>query len=105
MFNNTAISVAATGQRTTTTVSTATAAAAIPLCSDGATKPKYVRFAATGTCYVRLAPSAGLAVAVVTDALVQVGAPVILAVHGNTHWSAIDDGVAAKVTVTPLEDA
>jgi hypothetical protein len=104
MFNNNAISVAVTGQRTTTTASTATAAAAIPNSSSGA-RPKYVRFAATGTCYVRLAPTAGEAVAVVTDVLVQVGAPVILAVHGNTHWSAIDDGVAAKVTVTPLEDA
>lgn len=104
MFNNTAISVAATGQRSTTTISTATAAAAIPNNSAG-DKPKYVRFAATGTCYVRLAPSAGLAVAVVTDVLVQVGAPVILAVHGNTHWSAIDDGTSVKVTVTPLDDA
>lgn len=104
MFNNAAISVAATGQRTTTVVSTATAAAAVPVDSSGAA-PKYLRFAATGTCYVRLAPSAGLAVAVVTDVLVQAGAPVILARHGNTHWSAIDDGVAVKVTVTPLEDA
>ena len=99
-----AISVQATGQRTTTTISTATAAAAIPTNSAGAA-PKYVRIAATGTCYVRLAPSAALAVAVVTDVLVQVGAPVILAVHGNTHWSAIDDGTSVKVTVTPLEDA
>lgn len=99
-----AISVAATGQRTATTISTATAAAAIPNASSGAA-PKYVRICATGTCYVRLAPSAGLAVAVVTDVLVQAGCPVILCVHGNTHWSAIDDGTSVKVTVTPLEDA
>lgn len=104
MKNNAAFSVAATGQRTTTTINTATAAAAIPVDSSGV-KPKYVRFAATGTVYVRLAPSSGLAVAVTTDALVQVGAPLILQVHGNTHWSAIDDGVAVKVTITPLEDA
>lgn len=104
MQNNQAISVAATGQRTTTTINTATTAATIPNDSSGA-KPKYVRFGATGACYVRLAPSAGLAVAVATDALVQVGAPLILAVHGNTHWSAIDDGTSVKVTVTPLEDA
>lgn len=103
-MHNNAVSVAATGQRTTTTISTATAAAAIPVDSSGV-KPKYVRFAATGTCYVRLAPSSGAAVAVVTDALVQVGAPLILQVHGNTHWSAIDDGVSVKVSVTPLEDA
>lgn len=104
MQNNQAISVTATGQRTTTTINTATAAAAVPVDSSGAA-PKYLRFAATGTCYVRLAPSAGLAVAVTTDALVQVGAPLILARHGNTHWSAIDDGTSVKVTVTPLEDA
>lgn len=104
MFNNNAIAVQATGQRTTTTISTATAAATIPVDSAGA-KPKYVRIASTGTCYVRLAPSSGLAVAVVTDVLVQASSPVILAVGGNSHWSAIDDGVSVKVTVTPLEDA
>lgn len=99
-----AISVAATGQRTTTTINTATSAATIPVTSAG-TAPKYVRFGATGTCYVRLAPSSGAAVAVTTDCLVQVGAPVILAVHGNTHWSAIDDGTSVKVSITPLEDS
>lgn len=104
MRNNSAYSVMATGQRTTTVINTATAAAAIPVDSAGA-KPKYVRFSSTGTVYVRLAPSAGLAVAVTTDVLVQVGAPLVLAVHGNTHWSAIDDGTSVKVTVTPLEDA
>lgn len=99
-----ALSIAATGQRTTTTINTATAAATIPTDSSGV-KPKYVRISSTGTVYVRLAPSAGLAVAATTDALVQVGAPLILQVHGNTHWSAIDDGTSVKVTITPLEDA
>lgn len=103
MNNNSAFSIIATGQRSTTTINTATAAATIPTDSTGA-KPHYVRFSATGNCYVRLAPSAGLAVAVTTDAAVQVGAPLVLAVHGNTHWSAIDDGVSVKVTITPLED-
>lgn len=104
MRNNAALSIAATGKRTTTTINTATSASTIPTASTGAS-PKYVRFAATGTCYVRLAPSSSAAVAVTTDALVQVGAPLILQVHGNTHWSAIDDGVSVKVTITPLEDA
>lgn len=99
-----AYSIQATGQRTTTTISTATAAATIPLNSAGV-KPKYVLVGATGTCYVRLAPASGTAVAVTTDALVQVGAPLVMAVRGNTHWSAIDDGVSVKVTVTPLDDA
>lgn len=96
------VSVQATGVTVTTTISTS-AGGAIPNNSAGAL-PKYVRFTATGTCYVRLRPAATTAVN--TDAMVTAGAPaLILAVHGNTQYAVIDDGVSVKVNITPLEDA
>lgn len=99
-----AVTLAATGQSTTTTISTATAAAVIPVSSSGS-KPRYVRMTATGPCHVRLAPSAGLAVAVTTDAMLQAGQELVIAAQGNTHWSAIDRGVAVTVNIVPLEDS
>jgi hypothetical protein len=95
-----AISAAATGVTVTTTISTS-AGGAIPNNSEGA-KPKYVRVASNGTCYVRLRAAA--AVAVNTDAMVLPGSPLILAVHGNAQYAVIDDGVSVKVNITPLED-
>lgn len=97
-----AISVAATGQTVTTTASTATAAAALPNTS-ASTRPRYVRFATNGTVFVRLGMAA--VAAVNTDLLVHASDPVILAVGDRTHWSVIDNGTAALVNVTPLEDS
>jgi hypothetical protein len=93
--------VQATGQTATTTISTSTGNT-LPNTSAG-TKPRFVRFSATGTCYVRM--GVGAQTAVNTDMMVQAGAPVILAVAGSTNWAAIDDGVSVKVNVTPLENS
>jgi len=96
------LTISSTGQRTTTTINTSTDTALLPVGSDGL-KPRFVRFAATGTCYIRM--GIGAQTAVTTDVMIQVGAPLILAAMGSTHWAAIDDGVAVKVTVTPLENS
>lgn len=95
------MSVLATGVTHTTVINTSVGGT-IPLTSDG-TKPRHVRFAASGTAYVRLRNAATNAVN--TDAMVQPGAPLVLEVGGNTHYAVIDDGVSAKVNVTPLEDS
>lgn len=95
-----AISIGATGVTVTTTISTS-AGGAIPNNSEGV-KPKYVRIAASGTCYARLRAAA--TTAVTTDAMVLPGAPLVLAVHGNAQYAVIDDGVSVKVNITPLDD-
>lgn len=92
---------AATGQTATTTASTSTGNT-LPNTSEG-NKPRFVRFASTGTCYVRMGIGAQTAVA--TDVMVQPGAPVILLTMGSTHWAGIDDGTSVKINVTPLEDS
>lgn len=102
MRNVQTLSVAATGVTVTTTISTS-ANGTVPLTSAN-TKARYLRFVATGTAYVRLAPAVGSAVAVTTDAMVLPGSPLILEVAGATHYAVIDDGVSVKVNITPLED-
>ena len=97
-----AISVAATGQTVTTTVSTATAAALLPNTSGG-TRPRFVRVAVTQPTFIRLGVAA--VAAVTTDMLIKPNAPEILNVGTRTHWSAIDNGVASLVNITPLEDS
>jgi hypothetical protein len=37
--------------------------------------------------------------------LIKPNAPEILSVGTRTHWSAIDNGVASLVNITPLEDS
>lgn len=101
MRNFDIITVSATGQRVTTTISTS-AGNTIPNTSAG-TKPRFVRFAATGNCYIRM--GIGAQTAVTTDVLLQAGAPLILAAQGSTHYAVIDDGVSVKLTATPLEDS
>jgi hypothetical protein len=94
--------VAAPGQTVTTTVSTATAAALLPNTSAG-TRPRFVRFAVTQPTFVTLGVAA--VAATNTSMLVKPNAPEIMAVGSRTHWSAIDNGVASLVNVTPLEDS
>lgn len=94
-----AISVTATGVTVTTTISTS-AGGTLPVTSAG-TNPRYVRVIATGTAYFRM--RVGATTAVTTDLLVN-SEPVILEVHGNTHYAVIDDGVSVKVNISPLED-
>lgn len=96
-----AISVHAAGVTHATTISTSVGGA-IPGTSVG-TRPKMVRFAATAAAYVRLGPATTTATN--ANALVLPGDPLILEVAGNTHYAVIDDGVACKVNVTPLEDS
>lgn len=96
-----AISVAATGATVTTTISTSQSAA-LPV-TAGNTRPRFVRFSATGVCYVRLGMAG--AVALPTDVMVQPSAPVILAVGDRTHWAVIDGGAAVTLNVTPMEDS
>jgi len=100
MGNIASISVAATGKRDTTTINTSTGGT-IPVTSAGSL-PKYVIFTATGTAYLRL--GVGAQTALTTDKMVQPGAPVTMAVHGNSHYAVIDDGVSVKVNTCPLED-
>lgn len=95
-----AVNIGATGVTVTTTISTS-ANGTIPNTS-AATKARYVRIAATGTCYVRLTVSAGTAVT--TDAMVLPGSPLILETIGYTHYAVIDDGASVKVNIAPLED-
>lgn len=95
------ISVNKTGQTVTTTISTSTGNT-VPTSTDGL-KPRYVRFASTGNCFVRI--GIGAQTAVNTDMLVTAASPQIVALSGCTHWAAIDDGVSVKVNVTPLEDS
>jgi hypothetical protein len=47
---------------------------------------------------------AGVAAAT-TDMMVHATQPEILNVGTRTHWSAIDNGVASLVNITPLEDS
>lgn len=101
MLNANCLQVARTGQTATTTINTSTGNT-LPVNSEGV-KPRYLRFASTGTCYVRV--GIGAQTAVNTDILVQPGAPVILMALGSTHWAGIDDGVSVKINVTPLEDS
>jgi hypothetical protein len=63
-----AMSVQATGVNVTTTISTS-AGGAIPNAAGGQA-PKYVRFASTGTCYVRLRSAATTAVVRVTGSII-----------------------------------
>lgn len=92
---------------TTTGANIATGAAsnsiAIPVASSGEI-PRYIRLASLNACYAKLGLSAAVA-AVAGDILINVGDTVILAVpRGVTHIAAIQDAVAGKLNVTPLED-
>jgi len=95
------LSVSSTGQTSTTTINTSTGGL-LPNASNGA-KPRFVRFAATGNCFIRAGVGAQTAVA--TDMLLTNGAPTVIAMMGSTHWAAIDDGVSVRVNVTPLENS
>ena len=95
------INVNKTGQTVTTTISTSTGNT-FPTSSDGL-KPRKVRFAATGNCYVRF--GIGAQTAANTDMLITAASPQIVGTSGSTHWAVIDDGVSVKFNVTPLEDS
>ena len=95
------ITVAATGQTVTTTVSTSTGNT-LPVVSDGS-RARFVRFTATTPVHVRV--GIGAQTAVTTDVMVVPNDPLILTVGGATHWAAIDTGTVSRVNVAPLEDS
>lgn len=95
------LTVNATGQTVTTTINTSTGNT-FPLASNGV-KPRFVRFRATGNCFVRI--GVGAQTAVNTDMLMGATVPQIVSIGGCTHWAVIDDGASVKFNVTPLEDS
>jgi hypothetical protein len=87
---------------TVTTVINTSQGNTIPLTS-AATVPRFVRFCATGTCYIRT--RTGASTATTADMMLTAGNPVILATGADTHYAVIDAGVAVTLNVTPLEDS
>jgi hypothetical protein len=88
---------------TTITTGAASASATIPSDSAG-NLPRYVRVSATAAAYVKLGVSAATATA--NDMLVQPADAVILHIpSGITKIAAIQDSVAGKVNVVPLDNA
>ena len=96
-----AFRAAVTGATVTTVISTSQGNT-LPRTSAG-TPPRFTRFCATGTCYIRT--RTGAATAVATDLMLTAGAPVVLATGQDTHYAVIDDGVSVKLNITPLEDS
>ena len=95
-----AFKVAATGVTVTTVINTSQGNTLPP--TSAGTPPRFTRFCATGTCYVRT--RTGAATAATTDMMLTAGDPVVLATGRDTHYAVIDDGVSVKLNVTPLED-
>ena len=87
---NTGVSIATSGT---------SASVALPLVSGAV--PKYCRFAATASAYVKVGTSG--VTAVVGDALVQPADTLVLRTHGLTHFAAIQAGGAGIVQVSPVE--
>lgn len=84
------------------TSGTASAATAIPNCSDG-NKPRFIRVASRNEAYIKL--GTGSVVATTSDVLVQPADAVILVVPlGITHFSVIQGVSAGLVNVVPLEN-
>jgi hypothetical protein len=84
------------------TTGAASVGATIPLNSAGAV-PRLIRITAStdDSCF-RI--GTGAQTAVTTDAVVQPGAPVIVATMGCTHIAAIQQTAAGIVQVSPVED-
>jgi len=83
------------------TTGAASAGAAIPVNGAGAVT-RYIRITASVAACVRIGTGAQTAVA--TDAVVQPGAPLIIATLGCTHVAAIQQAAAGVVQVSPCED-
>lgn len=91
--------VAVTGVTVTTTISTSQGAT-LPVNAAG-DPPRFCRFVATGTCFVRTRNAA--ATAVTTDLMLPAGVPMILDTLRDTHYAVIDNGAAVTLNITPLE--
>ena len=85
---------------TTVTSGGTTANVAIPNDSAGV-RARYVRLQVTGNLYVR--PGASGVVATTNSALLSPNFDVILCVKGFTHIAYLQEAVAAKLNIIPLE--
>lgn len=87
---------------TTITTGAASASATIPNDSAG-NIPRYVRVASTAACFIKLGVAAATATA--NDMLIQPADAVILHIpSGITKIAAIQDTVAGKLNVVPLDN-
>lgn len=94
--------IGVTGKAFTAPNGSASTPATIPVAASG-DNPKYVRVSvASGSIYFRL--SVGSSNAVTTDTMICVSDSQILAVSGNTYFSAYGEGAAIKGVITPLEN-
>lgn len=94
-----AIAITATGFSAAT--GAASARTAIPAGASGLA-PNYIRVAGINVCYVKVGDVT--VVATGNDVLIQPADSQILKVRGCTHIAYIQDTVAGKINVTPLED-
>lgn len=92
------VSVNAVGLQVTT--GAASAVAAIPVNAAGKA-PKHVRVQAIANCYVK--PSLSGGTCTVNDILLSPNEALILDVNGFTHIAHLQESVAAKFNITPLE--
>lgn len=90
--------VAATGAQVTSSGSSQNVA--IPNNASG-NRAQYVRLQALANLYVR--PGASGVTAAVTDILLSPNEALILFVGGQTHIAYLQETVAAKMNITPLE--
>lgn len=93
--------IVATTTGVTVTSGSSSASVAIPNAADG-NKPRFIRVASTGECYIKVGVS-GVA-ATTGDIMVQPADAVLLAIpSGITHLAYIQGTNSAKVNITPLE--
>lgn len=95
------ITISVTGANITT--GAASASAALPVASSGEI-PRFMRFACTANCHIRLGVGAGIT-AVATDMLLTPADSSVVAIpRGVTYFAAIQDTAAGTVNAQPLED-
>lgn len=98
-----ALFIGVTGTNFSAPNGSASAGAAIPNAADG-NLPKFVRVSvASGAIYFRL--SKGASNATTSDTLIAVSDSQVIAVSGNTHFSAYGIGAIVVGVITPLENA
>lgn len=88
------------GTGTTVTSGAASANVAIPNAGNGS-RARVIRLQVTGNAYVKLGNSG--VTATNNDLLLSPNFDVLLMVQGNTHIAYLQEAVAARVNITPLE--
>jgi hypothetical protein len=94
-----AISIAVTGKTLTTGAGSASQALSAVLTLNGV-KAKLVSVCCTAAAHISFTVGAGTATA---DDYLITTTPVLFNVSGMTHINHIQEGAAAKVTITPVE--